>query len=174
MEGKGIIVVYTGNGKGKTTAALGAALRAAGYGMQTLMIQFIKEKGQSGEQAVCPSRCGDIDIYPFGAGFVFHGDDLQPHIEKADEAWRFMERQLDVKKYDILILDELNAALNLNLLAADRVAGFLAGKDKGLHVIITGRDAPKGIIDRADVVTEMREIKHLYKQGVPAIKGLDF
>lgn len=174
MQAKGIVIVYTGNGKGKTTAALGAALRAAGYGMKTLMIQFIKEQGQSGEQAACPSRIEDIDIYPFGAGFVFDGDDLQCHIEKADEAWTFMERQLSVKKYDILILDELNAAMNLKLLAVDRVIGFLAGKDQELHVIITGRDAPKEIIDLADVVTEMREIKHVYQQGVPAIKGLDY
>lgn len=174
MHVKGIIIVYTGNGKGKTTAALGAALRACGHGMKTLMIQFIKEKGQSGEQALCPSRINDIEIYPFGAGFVFEGDDLRPHIERADEAWVFMERQLAVKKYDVLILDELNAALNLNLLAIGRVADFLARKDEGLHVIITGRDAPKEIIDLADVVTEMREIKHVYRHGVPATKGLDY
>ena len=174
MANKGIIIVYTGNGKGKTTAALGAALRACGHGMKTLMIQFIKEKGQSGEQEICPARIENIEIYPFGRGFVFEGNDLRPHIEKAEEAWLFMVEQLQKEKYDILILDELNAALNLDLLARDRVTGFLAGKDEGLHVIITGRDAPQEIIDLADVVTEMREIKHVYQRGLPAIKGLDY
>ena len=174
MKKKGIVVVFTGNGKGKTTAALGIALRASGYGMKTLMIEFIKEKGKSGEQEVCPALDKNIEIYPFGMGFVFRGDDPRPHMAMAEEAWFFMEETLREKKYDILILDELSVVMNLGLLTMDRVTTFLAKKADGLHVIITGRNAPEEIINLADLVTEMREIKHVYQQGVTAIKGIDY
>lgn len=174
MKQRGITIVFTGNGKGKTSAALGVALRASGHGMKTLMIQFIKEKGKSGEQEVCPSLNKNIDIHPFGMGFVFRGDDPRPHIAMAEEAWFFMEENLREYTYDILILDELSVVLNLGFLTMEAVTGFLAKKVDNLHVIITGRDAPKEIINFADVVTEMREIKHIYQQGVTAIKGIDY
>ena len=174
MEKKGIIIVFTGNGKGKTTAALGIALRASGHGMRTLMIQFIKEKGKSGEQEVCPLVNKDIEIYPLGMGFVFRGDDPRPHMAMAEEAWFFMEETLGTGKYDILILDELSVVMNLGLLTMERVTGFLARKPVTLHIIITGREAPQEIITFADVVTEMREVKHIYQQGVTAIKGIDY
>ena len=174
MKKKGIIVVFTGNGKGKTSAALGIALRASGHGMKTLMIQFIKEKGTSGEQEVCPSVNKNIDVHPLGMGFVFRGDDPRPHIAMAEEAWYFMEETLGEKKYDILILDELSVVMNLGLLTAEKVTTFLARHIDSLHIIITGRDAPEEIINLADVVTEMKEIKHVYQQGVKAIKGIDY
>jgi cob(I)alamin adenosyltransferase len=174
MKKKGIIVVFTGNGKGKTSAALGVALRASGHGMKTLMVQFIKEKGTSGEQEVCPAINKNIEIYPFGMGFVFRGDDPRPHIAMAEEAWFFMEETLREKKYDVLILDELSVVMNLGLLTMEMVTTFLAKHVSDLHVIITGRDAPKEIINFADVVTEMKEIKHAYQQGVKAIKGIDY
>jgi cob(I)alamin adenosyltransferase len=171
---RGLLVIYTGDGKGKTTAALGAALRACGRGMNTLMIQFIKEKGTSGEQKVCPALLQNIDIYPFGMGFVFEGDDPGPHIQMVEKAWIFMKERLSRKKYDILILDELAAVLNLGLLPVQEVLDFLIGKEKSLHVIITGRDAPEELIHEADIVTEMREIKHVYHDGTPATLGLDY
>lgn len=171
---EGITIIFTGNGKGKTTAALGVALRASGYGMNTLMIQFIKEQGTSGEQKICPSLLKNVDIYPFGMGFIFKGDDLKPHMEMAERAWFFMEETLQKKKYNILILDELSATLCLGLLPADKVVNFLIQKDDALHVIITGRDAPPELIKMADIVTEMKEIKHIYREGVAAIQGLDY
>ncbi|OPX98935.1 MAG: Cob(I)yrinic acid a,c-diamide adenosyltransferase [Syntrophorhabdus sp. PtaU1.Bin002] len=174
MKKKGITIVFTGNGKGKTTAALGVALRASGRNMKTLMIQFIKEKGTSGEHNICPAILGNIEIYPFGTGFVFKGDDLRPHIDMAEQAWSFMERTIGERGFDILILDELAIALNLGLLTIERVMAFLAGKSDDLHVVITGRNAPREIIEFADVVTEMTEIKHVYRKGVSAIKGLDY
>jgi len=174
MKKKGIIVVFTGNGKGKTSAALGIALRASGHGMNTLVIQFIKENGGSGEQRVCPDINKAIDIYPLGMGFVLQGDDLRPHISTAESAWAFLGETLRKKKYDIVILDELSVAVNLGLLSVERIKSFLAGKEKSLHVIITGRDAPEEIINLADVVTEMKEVKHIYQQGVTAIKGIDY
>ncbi len=171
---KGITIIFTGDGKGKTTAALGVALRASGYGMNTLMIEFIKEQGKSGEQKICPSLLKNVDIYPFGMGFIFRGDDPRPHMEMAEQAWFFMEETLQKKRYNILILDELSVVLCLGLLPVDKVINFLIQKDDALHVIITGRDAPPELIKMADVVTEMKEIKHIYREGVTAIQGLDY
>ncbi|MCX5813141.1 MAG: cob(I)yrinic acid a,c-diamide adenosyltransferase [Proteobacteria bacterium] len=171
---KGLIVVFTGNGKGKTTAALGVALRASGHGMNTLMIEFMKEEGKSGEQKVCPAMLEKIDIYLFGMGFVFRGDDPRPHMEIVENAWLFMEEMLSKKKYQILILDELSVALSLELFPVDSVINFLTMKDDALHVIITGRDAPHELIKIADIVTEMKEVKHIFKEGTAATLGLDY
>jgi cob(I)alamin adenosyltransferase len=171
---KGITIIFTGDGKGKTTAALGVALRVSGYGMNTLMIEFIKQQGKSGEQKICPSLLKNVDIYPFGMGFIFRGDDPRPHMEMAEQAWFFMEETLQKKRYNILILDELSVVLCLGLLPVDKVVNFLIQKDDALHVIITGRDAPPELIKMADVVTEMKEIKHIYREGVTAIQGLDY
>jgi cob(I)alamin adenosyltransferase len=173
-ERKGLIIAYTGDGKGKTTAALGAALRAASRGMKTFMIQFLKEKGASAEQDIPPSISDHITIYPCGKGFIFDGDDITPHKEAAEAGWRFMEEELTRKKYDILILDEIAAALNLRLLSAESIKTFLTRKDGVLHVILTGRDMPKELIEIANTVTEMKEIKHAYQKGIDAVPGIDY
>lgn len=171
---KGLILIFTGDGKGKTTAALGIALRASGRGMNTLMIQFIKEDGKSGEQSVCPSLIKNIEIYPFGMGFIFHGDDPRPQMEIIEKAWFFMEEMLETKKYNILVLDELNVALSLDLFPIRKVTDFLRKKDSALHVIITGRDAPAELLELADIVTEMKEIKHIFKAGAKPAIGIDY
>jgi cob(I)alamin adenosyltransferase len=171
-RGKGLIIVFTGEGKGKTTAALGCALRAAGYGMRTLMVEFIKEDGKSGEQKVCPSMLKYIDIHAFGTGFSFVGDDIRPYMEIMEKGWIFMEEELKKGKYDLLILDELNVVLDLKLLPFDRVHNFLIEKDDSLHVIITGRNAPKELVKIADIVTEMREVKNVSKPHGMVV-GLD-
>ncbi|WP_423229073.1 cob(I)yrinic acid a,c-diamide adenosyltransferase [Syntrophorhabdus aromaticivorans] len=120
------------------------------------------------------TRAPLIEIYPFGMGFVFRGDDLRPHIEMAEQAWIFMEQTIKERKFDILILDELTIVLNLGLLTIEKVMDFLTRKSDDLHIIITGRDAPQELIEFADVVTEMTEIKHVYRKGVSAVKGLDY
>jgi cob(I)alamin adenosyltransferase len=171
---KGLTVIFTGNGKGKTTAALGIALRACGHGMRILMIEFIKERGKSGEQKVCPDLLKKVDLYAFGMGFIFHGDDPRPHMEMVEKAWFFVEESLAQGQYDILILDELNVVLSLGLLPVDKVVDFLIRRDETLHVVITGRDAPKELIKMADIVTEMKEIKHVFREGVGAVMGLDY
>jgi cob(I)alamin adenosyltransferase len=173
-ERKGLVIVYTGDGKGKTTAALGAALRAASRGMKTFLIQFLKEKCTSAEQDIPPSLLEHITIYPCGKGFVFDGDDRTPHKEAAEEGWRFMEEELKRNKYDILILDEIAAALNLGLLSTDNINSFLTRKDVPLHVILTGRNMPEKLIEIADTVTEMKEIKHAYQKGIGAAPGIDY
>jgi cob(I)alamin adenosyltransferase len=173
-ERKGLVIVYTGNGKGKTTAALGAALRAASRGMKTFMIQFLKEEGASAEHDIPPSLLEYITIFPCGKGFVFDGDDRTPHKEAAEEGWRFLEEELMRNKYDILILDEIAAALNLGLLSTDNIKSFLTRKDGALHVILTGRNMPEKLIEIADTVTEMKEIKHAYQKGIDAAPGIDY
>jgi cob(I)alamin adenosyltransferase len=170
----GLVIVFTGDGKGKTSAALGIALRAAGHGMDTLMIQFIKEEGMSGEQKMCRSIVKNIDIYSFGKGFVFRGDDPAPHIEIIEKGWNFMRHQLSIKTYNILILDELNVALSLDLFPVQKVLDFLREKDDLLHVIITGRGAPSELTESAQIVTEMKEVRHIYNEGVTAVIGLDY
>jgi len=173
-EKKGLIIVYTGNGKGKTTAALGAALRAAGRGMKTFIIQFLKEKDASAEQNIPPPLSEHITIYPCGKGFVFDGDDITPHKEAAEEGWQFMVDELKRKKYNLLILDEIAAALNLHLLSIESIRAFLAQKDSETHVILTGRNMPEELIEIADTVTEMKEIKHAYQKGIDAAPGIDY
>lgn len=171
---KGLIIVYTGDGKGKTTAALGAALRASGRGMKTLMVQFLKEKGTSGEQNLDPPLSENIRIHAFGKGFIHVGDNMEPHRESAEAGWRFLEEELKRKSYNILILDEIASALNFRLLSIDRVINFLRNKPDRLHIILTGRNMPETIVEIADTVTEMREIKHAYQKGIDATPGLDY
>jgi cob(I)alamin adenosyltransferase len=173
-ERKGLIIVYTGDGKGKTTAALGAALRASLRGMNILMIQFLKEEGASAEQDISPALSEHVTVHPCGKGFVFDGDDITPHKEAAEAGWQFMEEELRRKKYDLLILDEIAAALNLHLLSTENVKTFLTEKHTALHVILTGRNMPKELIDIADTVTEMKEIKHAYHKGIAAAPGIDY
>ncbi|HNQ64134.1 MAG TPA: cob(I)yrinic acid a,c-diamide adenosyltransferase [Syntrophorhabdaceae bacterium] len=174
VDDRGLIVVFTGDGKGKTTAALGVALRASGRGMKTLVIQFIKQGGTSGEQTVCPSVVKEIEIYPFGMGFVFHDVERVAHKEAVENAWQFMEKMLEKGKYDILVLDELNVVLHLGLFPVKRVVEFLYKKDSTLHVIITGRGAPSEIVELADIVTEMKQIKHIFNSGVKSAIGIDY
>jgi cob(I)alamin adenosyltransferase len=175
MDGrKGLILIYTGDGKGKTTAALGAALRASGRGMKTLVIQFLKEKGTSAEQDIDLPLSENIRIHALGKGFIHDGDDIEPHREIAEADWRFLEEELQKGPYDILILDEIASALNFRLLSIDKVVNFLRNKEATLHVILTGRNMPEALVELADTVTEMKEIKHAYGQGINATPGLDY
>jgi cob(I)alamin adenosyltransferase len=173
-ERKGLIIAYTGDGKGKTTAALGAALRAASRGMKTLMIQFLKGKSTSAEQNIPPSLSEYITIYPCGKGFVFDGDDIAPHKEAAEAGWHYMKEELEDNRYNILILDEIAAALSLRLLSTENIKDFLSKKPDALHVILTGRGMPEELVDIADTVTEMKEIKHAYHKGIDAAPGIDY
>ena len=174
---KGLIVVYTGPGKGKTTAALGIALRAVGQGMRVLMVQFIKGSWHYGElDAAKTFGAGQFDILPMGRGFVKIG------VEKPDpedlrmvhEAWSFAREQMSAGRYDVLILDEINYAISYKMLEPDEVVNGLRQKPDALHVILTGRNAHPAIVELADVVTEMREVKHPYTKGVLAQRGIDY
>jgi cob(I)alamin adenosyltransferase len=171
---KGLIIVYTGKGKGKTTAALGAALRSATRGMKTLCIQFLKTNGKSAEQQIPPMFHELIHVIPCGKGFVFKGDDIAPHKEAALDGWQLMGEELAKNNYDVLILDEIAAAINLGLLSFEDVREFVKSRRRALHVILTGRNMAEALIDIADTVTEMKEIKHAYNAGISAAPGIDF
>jgi cob(I)alamin adenosyltransferase len=173
---KGLVIVYTGNGKGKTTAALGMALRAAGHGKKTLIVQFIKSFHNYGEIKFAKKyHCG-ISIKTMGKGYVKIKGDRYPfkeHVKSAKAAFQFAKDQILSKKYDIVVLDEINIALDKKLLTVQEVAELIQQKPSQLHLILTGRSAPKKLIQLADLVSEVKEVKHPFKKGILAQKGIE-
>ncbi len=173
-----MLLAFTGNGKGKTTAALGNALRLLGAGKQAIMIQFIKGTWDSGEHNSALRLAPDFKIIKTGKGFVgILGDNLtiDEHRDAAEMGILTARKEIAHGKYHLLILDEIHNAIALGLIPLSYVMAFLDyAKDKVEYTITTGRDAPKEIIDRADLVTEMLEIKHPYQKGIKATKDLDF
>ena len=174
---KGLVIVYTGNGKGKTTAALGIVLRAVGHGMKVGMIQFIKGEWYYGELTSARRLEPEFDLVAAGKGFVGIIDDdhhIQDHKNAAKVALDLIRKKMSEKKYDILILDEINYAAKIGLISVSEMKDILKRRPKGMTLILTGNYAPQEIIDLADLVTEMREVKHPYKLGIKAQKGIDF
>ncbi len=171
---KGLIVVNTGDGKGKTTAALGVALRAAGYGFNVSMIQFIKGAWKPGEVRAAPRLAPNFEIIPMGLGFTWLSKDLERDKKKAQEGWRLAKEKISSGSYQIVILDEITHAVNHGFIELADVIQTLKQKDEMLHIILTGRNAPPEIIEIADLVTEMKLLKHPYEKGVPAQKGIEF
>ena len=172
---KGLIIVNTGNGKGKTTAALGLAIRAWGQGLKVLILQFIKGSWKYGELAAIRKMDDNIVIMPLGEGFTNKNlEEKEKHKFVAIEALTTAEKEVKSKKWDMIILDEINYALKYDLLELNSVLKLLDEKDSSLHLVLTGRDAKEEIISRADMVTEMKELKHHYKNGIKAQKGIEF
>ena len=175
---KGLVIVFTGDGKGKTTSALGMALRASGHGKKVLIIQFIKDYKNYGELKFAKRfPQANIEIKTFGEGYVGIRGDKKPkevHSQAAEEALEFAKNMIKSKKYFMIVLDEMNLALNLKLLRIDDVLKLVKSKPKDLHLVLTGRSAPRKIIQAADMVTEMKEIKHPYTKGILALKGIEF
>jgi len=173
----GWVIVYTGEGKGKTTASLGIAFRAAGHGMKVCMIQFVKGSWFTGELKSGRLLAPSFRIIRAGKGFVGILDDRKPlsqHIAAAKEALRTSERIIGSGLYDIVILDEINYALNRKLIGVRAVLGLIHRKPAHVCLVLTGRGAPRPIVEAADLVTEMRKIKHPYDKGMTARKGIDF
>ncbi len=169
--------MYTGKGKGKTTAALGMALRAIGYNHKVCMIQFIKGSWHYGEMTSSKRLEPEFELTAVGKGFVGIMDDKSPiedHKKIAQEALKIAQEKISSKKYDIIILDEINYALNLNLIELDDVLKIISDKPDSVNLVLTGNHAKDEIIEKADLVTEMREIKHPFKLGIRAKKGIDF
>ncbi|MEX1061631.1 MAG: cob(I)yrinic acid a,c-diamide adenosyltransferase [Patescibacteria group bacterium] len=174
MGEKGFVYVFTGNGKGKTTAAVGQAVRSAGQGFKVLMVQFIKQI-VSGE--VAPLKKLGVEVYPMGLGYVGILSDQKEkdtHIQAAQRAFDFAKGKIAEGQYDLLILDEINNAVHLGLLEAGEVMEFLKERPQELSVILTGRDAPKEFIKIADLVSEVKDVKHPYDKGITAKKGSEF
>ena len=177
METKGLILVHTGDGKGKTTAGLGLALRAWGSGLRVLILQLIKGGWKYGELEAI-ERLGQLDgrieIRPLGLGLMRSDEDREKHIRAAAKALQESERMMVSGQYDLIIFDEINYAVKFGLISLDDVLALLDKKPEKLHVLLTGRDARPELIERADLVTEMKLVKHPYQQGIKAQKGIEF
>ena len=172
-SGRGLLIVYTGDGKGKTTAALGLLLRASAQKMRIAMFQFMKaSSGNWGE--VRAARALGVEIVPLGGGFTWTSQDLAHDRALAEEGWATCRAALADADTDVVILDELTYCLTFGWLDTEQVLAVLRDRPFGQHVVVTGRDAPAALLDAADLVTEMREVKHPFHQGVMALKGLDF
>jgi len=179
---RGLLIVHTGDGKGKTTAALGVALRALGHGWRVCVIQFFKGDWPVvyGEVQMGQRLAPQFEILQLGRGFVKHMGDKKPfeeHRQAAQEALRVARERMVSGAYDLVILDELVYAIDyagVSLVTLQEVLDLVDAKPPSLHLILTGRNAPQALIDRADLVTEMREIKHPWQQKVPAQQGIDY
>ncbi len=170
----GLLIVYTGNGKGKTSAAMGTGFRAVGQGLRVLMVQFIKGDWHYGEMDAAKRLAPELTIKPMGEGFTWDTKNPERDAAKARECWEYGVQAARSGEYQMVIFDEINYALAYGYLPLDEVLAFLKTKPESLHVILTGRDAPKELIDAADTVTEMREVRHAFAQGVKAQKGIEF
>ena len=183
---QGLVQVYTGPGKGKTTAALGLALRAVGHGLRVCFVQFMKSDRSTGERAAAARLHPELEIHVFSA--PHWGDrsqasegtpwwNLPPSDEdkkQAREGLLFAQRALSGGAYDIVVLDEVLVALKFELVSLDDVLGLIRAKPPAVELVLTGRDAPAEVIESADLVTEMNAVKHPYERGVPARKGIEY
>lgn len=184
METKGLVLINTGTGKGKTTAALGTAIRAWGDGQKVLILQFIKGAWKYGELKAIETLGkaeGRIEIRPMGDGFVFHNkkdpeneERLAEKKELARRAWDMVRREVMSGAWDLIVLDEINYAIHFGMLETEEVAGLIRERPVRLNMILTGRYAPKELIDLADTVTEMTLVKHAFQKGIRARKGIEF
>ena len=176
MSGKktvGLVIVNTGQGKGKTTAALGMLLRAWGWGMKVVMLQFIKSAKADWGEHKAARRMG-VEILSLGTGFTWKDRNTQMARQRATELWDLAKEKISSGEYDMVILDELSYPFKYGWLSTAEVLEVLRNRPKGLHVVITGRDFPQECIDFADLVTEMREIKHPLRTGIKAQPGIEF
>ena len=172
---KGLLMVHTGKGKGKSTAAFGLAMRAMGNDMRVGVVQFVKGKWQTGERAILEHFPERVTIRTMGEGFTWETQDKARDIAAAEKAWAASKEMIADPSYDLVVLDELNIVLRYNYLNLDEVLSALAARREMLHVVVTGRNAKPELIEAADLVTEMTQIKHPFReQNVRAQKGIEF
>ncbi|MEG9431235.1 cob(I)yrinic acid a,c-diamide adenosyltransferase [Terriglobus sp. ADX1] len=173
---QGLLIIHTGAGKGKTTAALGTAMRAAGNGMRVLVLQFLKGSWHYGELDAAERFNGDFEIKQLGRGFVkVGGAETDPEdLRMVQEAWQEAVRAMHSGEWDLIVLDEINYAIGYDMLDAQAVTEALKERPQMLHVILTGRNAHPLLVELADTVTEMREVKHAYTRGILAQRGIEF
>lgn len=169
---KGVLLVNTGNGKGKSSSAFGMLARALGHGMKVGVVQFIKGTFSTGEEAFF-RRFPEVDYFVMGEGYTWETQNRERDVKTAGEAWNTAVDMLRDEKYQFVVLDELNIALKYNYISLDKVIAALGARPAMQHVVITGRAAPTELIEIADTVTEMREIKHAFKSGIKAQKGVE-
>jgi len=173
---RGLIIVNTGPGKGKTTAAMGTALRAVGQGMQVLMLQFLKGSWHYGELDAVKAFGDKFILKQMGRGFVKVGAEKPDpeDVRMVEQAWAEAEQAIQSGEWDLVVLDEINYAISYGMLDPAKVAASLKKKPDMVHVILTGRNAHPTIVELADTVTEMRQVKHAYEKGVMAQRGIEY
>ena len=173
---RGLLIVHTGNGKGKTTCALGLLMRAAGQGLRCCMIQFMKSRNDRYGEHVSAEKLG-IEVHTMGDGFTWDTKNPEQDRETARNTWKLCVEKLRSGDYDLLVFDELVYVLSYQMLPVDEVLseiGSARERQPSLHVVVTGRDAPTELIAAADLVTEMTEIKHPFQSGIRAQRGIEF
>ena len=171
---KGLVIVHTGTGKGKTTAAFGLAMRAIGNGMRIGVVQFVKGKWETGERRALAAFPDQVVIRTMGEGFTWETQDRARDIKAARNAWETAKEMIADRAYNMVILDELNIVLRYDYLPLEEVLDALKHKPSATHVVITGRNARPELIELADLVTEMKLLKHPFRSGVKAQPGIEF
>ncbi len=171
---KGIIIVNTGEGKGKSSSAFGMVFRAAGWGMKICVIQFIKGKWKTGEQKAA-EKFDNIEWHVLGDGFTWDTKNPEQDIKTTREIWEFSKQKIASENYDFILLDEINYCCGYNWISGQEIADYiLAEKPPWMHLVLTGRNAASEVIEMANTVTEMNKIKHAYAQGIKAEQGIEF
>jgi len=171
---KGLLIVHTGAGKGKSTAAFGMAVRAMGHGMKVGVVQFVKGAMTTGEKAVFNAFPDLIDFKPMGEGFTWDTQDRARDVAVTRTAWEEVKRMLADPAYALVIADELNIVLRYDYLPLDEVLAAAAARAPEKHLVVTGRNAPPELIEAADLVTEMTQVKHPFRSGIKAQAGIEF
>lgn len=171
---KGLLIVHTGPGKGKSTSAFGLALRMLGHGHRVGVVQFIKGAWDTGEQRALAAFGDAVVWHAMGEGFTWETQDLRRDIAAAERAWQRVEELMADPSIALLVLDELNIALRYDYLDLDQVVSALCDRRPGLHVVVTGRNAKPALIEAADLVTEMGQVRHHFASGVKAQPGIEF
>lgn len=170
---RGIIIIHTGNGKGKSSSAFGMVARSLGHNMRVGVVQFIKGAIETGEEAFFRRFPEEVEFHVMGDGYTWDTQNLEQDIKTANKAWAQAVKMLNDDSFDLLIFDELNIALNQKYLSVEQIINDLQQRPHMQHVVITGRGAPQALIDAADTVTEMKDIKHAYRAGIMAQKGVE-
>ena len=171
---RGVGILLTGNGKGKSSSAFGMVMRALGYGYKVGVVQFIKGVQLSGEELYIRDKCPKVTFHQMGTGFTWDTQDRSGDIAAAETSWAIAEKMLQDESYHLVVLDELTYMLSFKYLDADKILNALRNRPESQSVVVTGRGGGTELIDWADTVSELKEIKHAYNSGVQARKGVDF
>jgi len=171
---QGLLIVNTGNGKGKTTAALGQAFRAVGHGFRVCFLQFLKGSWKYGELEAAKRFEDLMEIRALGRGFTWQSEDLNEDIQSARDAWDLAKQVIASGKFKMVVLDELTYLITYGMVAEEDILNTFRNRPPELHIVVTGRDASPGLIELADLVTEMNEIKHPFRNGIKAQRGIEF
>ena len=174
VKEQGVVILLTGDGKGKTSSAFGMVLRALGYGFRVGVVQFIKGEQLSGEELYLKNQLPEVDFYQMGTGFTWDTQDRSGDIAAAEKTWAVVEPMLKDERYHLVILDEITYMLSFKYLDEDRVINAIKARPTNQSVVLTGRGGGSAIRDIADTVSEVKDIKHAYHSGIKARKGVDF